>query len=237
MRSDESGSSPPSTTCPIPESARNPDISCMSTACRRLAQIIGLGVAVAAVAMPSVAGAAGAVAASAKAASDRCGNANVVPDEASADVVKAATLCLINAQRSARGLRPLRAEPSLSRVATGFAQLMARQRFFDHTSPRGSTLLSRVKASSYLERTAAWTLGENIAWATNRRSTPGSTVRSWMDSPPHRANILAGHFREIGIGIAAGGGPSDVNPDNAGTTYVADFGHRTSAAYSAKRPR
>lgn len=209
----------------------------MSTACRRLAQRIGLGFAVAPVAMPSVAGASGGVAARAKAASDRCANADVVPDEASAAVVKAATLCLINAQRSARGLRPLRAESTLSRVAAGFAQLMARQRFFDHVSPGGSTLLSRVKASSYLQRTSAWTLGENISWATGRRSTPRATVRSWMNSPPHRANILAGQFSEIGIGIASGGGPSDVNPDNAGATYVTDFGHRTSAAFSAKRPR
>ena len=43
-----------------------------------------------------------------------------------------------------------------------------------------------------------------------------------MNSPGHRANILSGSFRAIGIGIAAGtpyGG-------GGGATYTTDFGRR-----------
>ena len=49
-------------------------------------------------------------------------------------------------------------------------------------------------------------------------------MRLWMNSPGHRANILNGSFREIGIGVAydapvAGGG----KPVG---TYTTDFGAR-----------
>jgi uncharacterized protein YkwD len=44
---------------------------------------------------------------------------------------------------------------------------------------------------------------------------------AWMDSPPHRANILSSSFRAIGIGIALGT-PSG----GAGATYTTDFGRR-----------
>ena len=147
---------------------------------------------------------------------------------------EAATLCLMNAERSVRGLRALRAHPVLTKVASGFAQQMAEQRFFDHVSPGGSTLLSRVKSTSYLNGSAQWSLGENIAWGTGALSTPRATVASWMKSPPHRKNLLATQFTEVGIGIAVGGGPKNVNPDGLGSTYVTDFGQRSATAQLAK---
>ena len=206
----------------------------MRTACRRVIGLLAACTAVAAVALPAGAWAATSAASRAHAAGDRCPDADTLPSKLTIAEAQAATLCLINAERGARGLRPLRPQTTLARSAGGFAQLMAEQGFFAHTSPGGSTLLSRVKASSYLGRATRWSLGENIAWGTERLATPRATVKSWMTSPPHRSNLLASHFTDVGIGLAAGGGPANINPDGLGTTYVTDFGQRTVKAQFAK---
>jgi uncharacterized protein YkwD len=43
-----------------------------------------------------------------------------------------------------------------------------------------------------------------------------------MNSPPHRANILSGSFRSIGIGVASG-----TPVGGGGGTYTTDFGRRS----------
>jgi uncharacterized protein YkwD len=68
-----------------------------------------------------------------------------------------------------------------------------------------------------------WSVGENIAWGGDSRGTPKSIVKSWMHSPPHRANILNPQFRALGVGFARGrpGGKRE----GAGM-YTTDFGMR-----------
>ena len=46
-----------------------------------------------------------------------------------------------------------------------------------------------------------------------------------MHSPGHRANILNGGFRDIGIGIATGA-PVHLRGAANGATYTTDFGFR-----------
>src|SRR4051794_35665988 len=116
--------------------------------------------------------------------------------------------------------------------------------FFDHVSPGGSTLVSRVKATRYLNGANGWSLGENIAWGGSTRATPRQTVDAWMHSAGHKRNILTGAFAEIGIGIAIGapaelpgalagvgvgravGAPAELPGDRAGGTYTTAFGAR-----------
>ena len=43
---------------------------------------------------------------------------------------------------------------------------------------------------------------ENIAGG---QPTPAAVVNSWMNSSGHRANILDGNLRKIGVGYARGG--------------------------------
>ena len=81
---------------------------------------------------------------------------------------------------------------------------MVRGRFFDHTSPGGSTMLARIRATSYLRDVASWSVGENLAWGTGVLATPRATVRAWMHSADHRANLLDRRFADVGIGVAAG---------------------------------
>ena len=102
---------------------------------------------------------------------------------------------------------------------------MVARNYFDHTSPGGETLLDRIKASSYLPPRAGYILGENIALGTMQLATPAAIVASWMASPGHRANILNGGFRDIGIGIATGA-PVPLGGAAGGATYTTDFGSR-----------
>ena len=161
----------------------------------------------------------------ARAASERCAYADALPGQAAGEDLRDATLCLMNAERAARGLGRLQAEPLLGRVAGGYARQMVRGRFFDHTSPGGSTMLARIKATSYLRDVASWSVGENLAWGTGPLATPRATVRAWMHSPDHRANLLDRRFADVGIGVAVGA-PIALDAGELGGTYVTDFGRR-----------
>ncbi|MEY2443389.1 MAG: hypothetical protein QOJ46_2815 [bacterium] len=140
--------------------------------------------------------------------------------------LRSATLCLVNAERTARGLVPLSSNAQLGKAAQNYSQAMVRERFFDHVSPNGSTLLSRVRrGTAYLRGARRYALGENIAWGSGEYASPQETVKGWMESPGHRANILNRRFRHIGVGIAQGA-PEDAQGMPA-ATYTTDFGQRS----------
>jgi uncharacterized protein YkwD len=164
--------------------------------------------------------------ASASATAAPCANADLMPTASNGPQVRAATLCLINRERTERGLRALRHDGQLRKVAQSYSSQMVRHGFFDHVSPDGSTLRSRITGrTTYLRSAASWSLGENLYWGSGERATPAESVDGWMHSPGHRRNMLDRHFRDIGIGIAIGA-PEDV----AGTpaaTYTTEFGTRT----------
>ena len=56
-------------------------------------------------------------------------------------------------------------------------------------------------------------------------ATPRATVRAWMHSPDHRANLLDRRFADVGIGVAEGA-PIALGAGELGGTYVTDFGRR-----------
>jgi uncharacterized protein YkwD len=67
-------------------------------------------------------------------------------------------------------------------------------------------------------------VGENLAWGSHGYSRPSVIMRMWMNSPGHRANILNGSFREIGVGLAY-----DAPVEHGGKpacTYATEFGSR-----------
>jgi uncharacterized protein YkwD len=102
---------------------------------------------------------------------------------------------LVNAERAKAGLQPLVAVPALNTAAQAHAVDMASQDYFDHTSLDGRTYVQRVAKTGY----RYITLGENIAAG---GATPAATMRQWMNSPGHRANILSAAYKEIGVGYA-----------------------------------
>jgi uncharacterized protein YkwD len=167
------------------------------------------------------------LAAGTAAAASPCPGADDAPRADSLAASRAATLCLLNRVRTSHGLAPLRANPRLRTAAERFSHAMVAHDFFDHVSPGGSTLESRIRATSYLRPNSAWMLGENIAWGTGRLATPAETMNAWMHSAGHRHNILTARFREIGIGIALGAPVRGaVAAGQAAATYTTDFGSR-----------
>lgn len=118
-------------------------------------------------------------------------------------------LTLTNQYRASNGLSPLAMNTRLTSAAQTYAELMAGQGFFSHTSPDGTTPGDRILSSGY-----NWSsYGENIAMG---YSTPDAVMQAWINSAGHRANILNAGFRDLGIGYAK---------DGSGAAYwVQDFG-------------
>lgn len=193
---------------------------------RRSLTQAALAAAALAILVPGQALASDSADARATAMSDRCAHADALGGQATVDDFEASTLCLMNAQRVAYGLRPLRAQSRLALAAASFANEMVSGKFFAHQSPKGSTPLSRIKATRYMRKTISWMVGENIAWGTGSLATPRATVQAWMHSPPHRRNLLDPMYTEVGIGIA-NGAPTALDAGEQGSTYVTDLDRKS----------
>ena len=150
-----------------------------------------------------------------------CASAAVQPSSANRALAEAATLCLVNRERTRRGLRPLRANRHLVAAARAHSADMVRRGYFEH-----GAFATRIRRHGYGTGGHAWTLGENIAWGSAELATPASIVNAWMHSPGHRANILYRGFREAGVGVAAGV-PDAEAAREGGATYTLDFGTRS----------
>jgi uncharacterized protein YkwD len=145
-----------------------------------------------------------------------CSGENAEAGSISARAFARSVRCTLNAQRAQSGLAPLAADRRLDRAASRFSRSMVAERFFAHVSPAGSTPGQRARAAGF----AGSALGETIAWGAGELSTPAAIVDQWMQSPPHRAIILDGRYRRVGLGVASG---SPAGADGA-ATVTADFG-------------
>lgn len=101
---------------------------------------------------------------------------------------------LINSFRERNGVSALVVGPALSRAAQAHSSDMARRGYFDH-----GAFATRLRSFGV----RAPYLGENLAAGT-RPLTPATIVRMWIQSPPHRENLLDRDFRRIGVGVAGG---------------------------------
>ncbi|MDO8212996.1 CAP domain-containing protein [Conexibacter sp. CPCC 206217] len=177
-------------------------------------------------ALPAAAHGAGHRASRATTSTAACAAADVDVTGATLEKATDATLCLLNRERSQRGMKPLQLDPKLGRAARAHSQDMVKRQYFEHESQDGRTPFQRMLATRYVPKGASWTLGENIGWGTLDLAQPGALVKAWMDSPGHRANILNPRFREIGIGIVPGV-PLHDEEGQPGATYTTDFGQHS----------
>ena len=152
----------------------------------------------------------------------RCGATLSTPREIGLERAQEATLCLINHERSERSLAPLASNGMLAAAAAAHSRDMVARAYFEHDAPDGRTPQDRIAATGFGRGTSHST-GENIAWGTGDAATPAAIVRQWMESPPHRADILRAAFREIGVGIALGA-PGRSGSRDDGATYTTTFG-------------
>jgi uncharacterized protein YkwD len=153
-----------------------------------------------------------------------CANARLMPTAANIKLIRTATLCLINRERTLRGERALRPNARLRKAAQAHSRSMAFDDYFEHVGPRGQTPLARMRAVGYISsKQMGFEVGENIAWGTLWLATPRAIVAAWMASPGHRANILDAHYRETGIGVSPH--PLSSHADGQpGAIYTQDFG-------------
>ncbi len=158
------------------------------------------------------------------AASGACANTQLRPNRRNLALIRAATLCLVNRERTSRGEAALKPNWHLRRSAQAHSSDMASGDYFAHDSRNGSTPLARMRAAGYIANShLGYAVGENIAWATLGLSTPKAIVAGWMASPGHRANILDATYHDTGLGISPH--PlSSLARGQRGAIYTQDFG-------------
>lgn len=121
--------------------------------------------------------------------SSGCANTGTAAAPGELATMRAAVLCLVNQQRTSRGLPALSEDDRLDRSAEGWTQTMVSSHQFTH----GSDFATRISAAGF-----DWSYaGENIATGF---PTPAAVVKGWMASPGHCRNILDPGFSRIGIG-------------------------------------
>ena len=135
--------------------------------------------------------------------------------------------CLINDERASYGLQQVTSNSDLRQAAVSHSSEMISRGYFEHTSPSGLTFMDRIEGTGYMNGARTWTVGENLVWGTGPLSTPQALVTAWMNSPPHRENLLRPTFRELGVAALAGTPAS--SSDLTGVTVSSEYGYHTFA--------
>jgi len=105
---------------------------------------------------------------------------------------------LTNNERKKNGLPPLKADPSLSKVAQTKSNDMEAKHYFSHTSPTYGSPFDMMRDFGVTYKAA----GENIAMG---QTTAQQVVTAWMNSEGHRKNILSASYTNIGVGFTSTG--------------------------------
>jgi uncharacterized protein YkwD len=119
---------------------------------------------------------------------------------------RAVVLRTLEAERAAGRRSRLLADPRLARIAQDFASDMSRRRYFSHFTPEGADPFTRMHRAGYRFGYA----GENIGVGPDAERA----AREIWNDPAHRAEILKGAYRRVGIGVA---------PFRGGVVVVEDF--------------
>jgi uncharacterized protein YkwD len=155
------------------------------------------------------------------AAADKCPGALDEPTPATTAQAADTVTCLINVERTKRGMRPVTRDADLGQAARKHSSDMVQRGFFSHVSPGGATLGDRLRSAGY-GRNEGWRAGEALGWGTGSMATPNALVDEWLASSPHRHIVLDSGFRELGVGITVGE-PRDTQSSLPGATYTLDF--------------
>jgi uncharacterized protein YkwD len=107
----------------------------------------------------------------------------------------------INEQRARYGVAPVRASRRLARAADYHSWEMLDGNYFAHTSRDGGAFDARIHRYTHKQA-----LGEALAMLGGAcgRGSARRIVNMWMNSPPHRAILLSGRYRRIGLAKRTG---------------------------------
>ena len=144
---------------------------------------------------------------------------------AAVNALEVGVLVEVNAVRARHKLAPLRLSSSLSAAANVHSKAMAERGFFSHSSADGSSFWKRVQNHYGSAGYGFWSVGENLLWKSPAVDA-SEAVKMWLDSPPHRKNLLAPQWREIGLAaVRAAAAPGAFEGLDV-TIVTADFGVR-----------
>lgn len=110
-----------------------------------------------------------------------------------------AMYCGVNVVRRAYGRGAVRGNGPLNRSSLLKADAV-RRCGFTHT-PCGMSFSGTFRQAGYLPARA---FAENLAWGQSGLGSPVQTLALWLNSPPHRANLLARGWRDLGIAVERG---------------------------------
>jgi uncharacterized protein YkwD len=142
-----------------------------------------------------------------------CDGADTTLTTLSVSAARDAVLCLVNAERAARGLNAVNQDDKLRAAADLHSLDMVAGGFFDHVNLLGEDPGDRITAAGY-----EWaSYGENIAAGYR---TPRKVMEGWMRSTGHCHNVLSPSFTELGVGIS----PVAATLPGMIGTWTQDFG-------------
>lgn len=106
-------------------------------------------------------------------------------------------LRLVNRDRKNHGLKPLRMQEDLRRVARKHSLDMAQKDYFDHVNLKAQSPADRLKIARVTDSVS----GENLAKIGGFSHPTQFAEEGLMNSPGHRANILNDAYNVVGIGV------------------------------------
>ena len=132
-----------------------------------------------------------------------CANADAVATSLTTAQLRDALLCLVNAQRRARKVPQLTAEPHLGRAAQDFAGTLTPPRKLNDRGRDGSTPQSRAAAAGYAGGKAANAfVGEVLGRSIGTSATPSARVNDWLGTAATRKLLMSPRFHDAGFGAA-----------------------------------
>lgn len=137
-----------------------------------------------------------------------------------------AVIDAVNAVRAAHGLRPLTVSRGLRTAAYGHTNALAVAGLFQHESPDGTSFDRRVRRAYPTRGFSSWSVGENLVFGSAPFSAEDA-VQAWLESPPHRRNLLSRTWREIGVGAVLAQNAGGQYGDEPVVIVTADFGARS----------
>jgi uncharacterized protein YkwD len=147
-------------------------------------------------------------------------------DLASADGLAVRILRGLNHLREENGLGLLHVNHALTAAAESHTTEMLEGGYFAHESADGTSYWQRLGRFYRPSRDReVWSVGENLYWAAPDVGA-AQAIRNWLQSPRHRANLLNGDWRDVGISAERAKGVPGVFMGLDVTVLTVDFGVR-----------
>ena len=120
-----------------------------------------------------------------------------IPEAMASSITPENIIALTNQERESLGLNTLSSNAKLAAAAQAKANNMFELQYWDHFGPNGETPWMFISQAGYAYVYA----GENLAKGFR---TAEGVHEAWMASPTHKANIVSGNYKDIGVAVVEG---------------------------------